>query len=58
MYYIPSIDIPAVRMSRKDFDDMRGQPNTGTSAKLPGILPIYIGMAMILTESYLPPRIV
>ena len=58
LYYIPSIDIPAVRMSRKDFDDMRGQPNISTSAKFPGILPVYIGMEMILTESYLPPRIV
>jgi hypothetical protein len=58
LYYIPSIDIPAVRMGRKDFEDMRAQPNIGTSAKFPGILPVYIGMEMILTESYLPPRIV
>ena len=58
LYYIPSIDIPAVRMSRKDFDDMRGQPNISVTAKFPGILPVYIGMEMILTESYLPPRIV
>ena len=43
-------------MSRKDFDDMRGQPNISTSAKFPGILPVYIGMEMILAESYLPPR--
>ena len=58
LYYIPSIDIQAVGMSRKDFDDMRGQPNISTTAKFPGILPVYIGMEMILTESYLPPRIV
>ena len=50
LYYIPSIDIPAVRMSRKDFDDMRGQPNISTSAKFPGTLPVYMGMEMILTE--------
>ena len=37
---------------------MRGQPNISASAKFPGILPVYIGMEMILTESYLPPRIV
>eukprot|EP00972_Heterocapsa_arctica_P035387 5206696-Heterocapsa_arctica.AAC.1 len=37
---------------------MRAQPNISTSAKLPGILPVYIGMEMILTESYLPPSIV
>lgn len=58
LYYIPSIDAPAVRMSRKDFDEMRGQPNINTSAKFPGILPVYVGMEMILTESYLPPSIV
>ena len=58
LYYIPSIDIPAVRMSKEDFDNMRGHPNINTSAKFPGILPVYIGMEMILTESYLPPRIV
>jgi hypothetical protein len=58
LYYIPSIDIPAVRMNRKDFDDMRGQPNISVSAKFPGVLPVYIGMEMILTESYLPPRVV
>ena len=58
LYYIPSIDIPSVRMSKKDFDDMRSHPNISHSAKFPGILPVYIGMEMILTESYLPPQIV
>ena len=37
---------------------MRAQPNISTSAKFAGILPVYIGMEMILTESYLPPQIV
>ena len=37
---------------------MRAQPNVSTSAKFPGILPVYVGMEMILTESFLPPRIV
>ena len=58
LYYIPSIDIPTVRLSKKDFDDMRSQPNIGNTAKFPGILPLYIGMEMFLTETYLPPRIV
>ena len=58
LYYIPSIDIPTVRLSKKNFDDMRSQPNTGNTAKFPGILPLYIGMEMFLTETYLPPRIV
>ena len=58
LYYIPSIDYPPCQMTREDFDDMRGQPNIGQTAKFPGILPVYIGMEMILDESYLPPRIV
>ena len=34
LYYIPSIDIPTVRLNKRDFDDMRSQPNisnTGNS---------------------------
>ena len=58
LYYIPAIDAPSARMNQQDYEDMRAQPNISTSAKLPGILPVYIGMEMILTESYLPPRIV
>jgi hypothetical protein len=58
LFYIPSIDVPSKRMSKGDFDDMRAYPNIGTSAKFPGILPVYIDMEMILTESFLPPRIV
>ena len=57
LYYIPSIDMPSARLSKKDFDDMRSQPNIGNTAKFPGILPIYIGMEMYLTETYLPPHI-
>ena len=58
LFYIPSIDIPSVRLSKENFDEMRAQPNVSTSAKFPGILPVYVGMEMILTESFLPPRIV
>ena len=58
LFYIPAIDVPAARMTREDYDEMRAQPNISTSAKLPGILPVFVGMEMILTESYLPPRIV
>ena len=58
LYYIPAIDMPACRMARSDFDDMRALPNLSTTAKLPGIMPIYVGMQMILTESYLPPKVV
>ncbi|MCP4201171.1 MAG: AAA family ATPase, partial [bacterium] len=58
LYYIPSIDLPSARMSKEDFDAMRALPNISTTAKFPGILPVYIGMDMILTESFLPPRLV
>ena len=57
LYYTTSIDMPSVRMSKKDFDDMRSQPNISQTGKNRGILPIYIGMEMCLTETYLPPRI-
>ena len=57
LFYIPAVDIPSARMTREDFDAMRAQPNISTSAKFPGILPTYISMEMILTESYLPPLI-
>ena len=36
---------------------MRSEPNISNTAKFPGILPIYIGMEMFLTETYLPPKI-
>ena len=58
LFYIPSVDVPAVRMTREDFGDTRAQPNISISAKFPGIQPIYVGMEMVLTETYLPPRIV
>ena len=58
LFYVPAIDAPATRMPKEAFDEMRALPNIGTSAKFPGILPVFVGMEMILTESYLPPRIV
>jgi hypothetical protein len=58
LFHIPSIDIPTVRLSRENFDEMRAQPNISTSAKFPGVLPVYVGMEMILTDSFLPPRVV
>jgi len=45
-------------MVRADYDDMRAVPNLSTTAKLLGILPLYVGMEVILTESYLPPKVV
>ena len=58
LFYVPAIDAPAARIPKEAFDEMHALPNIGTSAKFPGILPIFVGMEMILTESFLPPRIV
>ena len=37
---------------------MRAFPSIAQSAKLPGVLPTFIGMDMVLTESFLPPKYV
>merc|ERR1739836_264255 len=58
MYYIPAVDTPAVRLSREDFDAMRAVPNIGLTAKLPSVLPVWVGMEMIFAESLLPPKYV
>ena len=58
LYYIPAVDTPSVRLTRTDFDEMRAHPNIAQTAKLPGVLPIWIGMEVILTESLLPPKYV
>ena len=58
LFYIPAIDVPLSRLSRDEFDEMRAFPNISQSAKFPGVLPIWIGMEMILTDSVLPPKYV
>ena len=58
LFYMPAVDTPAARLSRGDFDAMRAVPNISTTAKLPSVLPVFIGMRMILTESFAPPRYV
>ena len=58
LFYIPAVDSPASRMGRADYDDMRAFPNLSTTAKLMGILRAHIGMDVIFTESYLPPKVV
>ena len=37
---------------------MLGEPNIGHTGKMPGLLPLFIGMAVVLTESLLPPKYV
>ena len=58
LFYILAVDRPAVRLKQQDYDDMRASPSIGHTAKFPGIRPIYVGMDMILTESYVPPHLV
>ena len=58
LFYVPAVDRPAARLARADFDEMRGEPNIGATAQMPGLLPLFVGMEVILTESILPPRYV
>ncbi len=58
LFYIFAVDVPSVRMTRQEYDEMRAHPKVSSSAKLPGILLVYVGMEMIPSESYLPPRLV
>ena len=58
LFYVPAVDKPASRLSRSEFDELRREPNIATSAKLPGILPLFVGMEVILTEIYIPPKYV
>ncbi len=56
LFYIQAADRPALQLSKSEFDEMRAEPNLQKTQKLAGILPVYIGMDMILTESILPPK--
>ena len=58
LFYVPAVDRPAVRLAKPDFDEMRAEPNIGATAKLPGLLPLFVGMEVILNESVLPPTYV
>ena len=58
LFYVPAVDNPAARLSRDDFDAMRAVPNISSTAKLPSVLPVFVGMQMILTESFAPPKYV
>ena len=58
LFYIPAVDRPAAHLPRTAFDEMREEPNISKTGKCPGLLPVWIGMEMILTESILPPKYV
>jgi len=56
LFYIPAADRPSVQLSREEFDEMRSEPNLQKTQKLAGILPVFVGMEMVLTESVPPPQ--
>ena len=58
LFHIPAIDRPAARLTQKDYDDVRACANVGASAELAGVIPAHVGMETVITESYLPPRVV
>ena len=58
LFYVPAVDRPAARLAKPDFDEMRAEPNIGATGKMPGLLPLFVGMEVILTESVLPPKYV
>ena len=58
LFYVPAVDRPAARLSKEDFDEMNGEPNIGATGKMLGLLPLFVGIELILTESLLPPRYV
>ena len=55
---MPAVDRPAARLAQADFDEMRAEPNIGATANMPGLLPLFVGLEVILTESILPPKYV
>ncbi len=58
LLYVPAVDRPAARLTKACFDEMRAEPNIGAATKKRGLLPLFVGMAVILTESALPPKYV
>ena len=56
LFYIPAVDRPACGCTRQELDEMQAEPNISTTAKFPGLLPVFMGMEMILSDSTLPPK--
>ena len=58
LFYIPAVDKPAAHCNSSEFHEMRTEPNISKTGKFPGLLPLYIGMEVILSETILPPKYV
>ena len=58
LWLVQAVDTPTLDLPKSDYELMLAEPNVNQTKKLMGILPIYVGMEMILTETLLPPRYV
>ena len=45
-------------LGMEDFGEMRSEPSISKTAKLPGLLPIFEGMGVVLDEILIPPKMV
>ena len=58
LFYIQAVDKPSVQFDESDFLELRGHSNVSSSARLVTVLPLFIGMNIVLSESLLPPKFV
>ena len=55
LYYIQPVYRPGIDCGRAALEQMLATPSVTATRKLMGLLPIYIGMEVVLTENILPP---
>ena len=58
LHYAQAVDTPTRSLPDAELHAMRQNPKVNDTKKLGGLLPLYVGMVMILTQSDLPPPIV
>ena len=51
LFLVQAVDRPALDVPASDYEAMLAEANVSQTKKLLGILPAYVGMEMILTES-------
>ena len=54
LVYALAVDRPATLLGKAELSEMRAQPNVSATSKMLGVLPIFVGMAMRLTDTALP----
>ena len=55
LYYIQAVDRPSYPLQKKDYMDMLEEPNMQKTKKLPGLLGLFVGQQVVLTQAWLPP---